>query len=256
MPLTKEDKIKICNYYDETINKLHPITSFTAHPIYPNIINYGYEPTNEEKYHIDSAFEIATELTEQISTKNREDILDFIGIPDFIPNLHVHTRVLNNRSISLEDAILYREVLETVIISKPTKIRDRKSEFVFLTRCIKIKLTNNISFLLEDTLIVSYNLFEYFKHSIQQQYPEIKNTLEFNDQLWKEIKSKQGYVDEIRTKSNFSSNENLSNYLKNNYSCDCNNKWSYKGIIKIDNRKATNREENIKSLGYSLKKIL
>ena len=100
MSLTNKDKIHICSYYDTILNRLQPLSSFMEHPLYPNFINFDYEPTEEEQRHIDSAFTSATLMTDHISTKSREDILNFIGQPGFLPNLHVHTRVLNKYATS------------------------------------------------------------------------------------------------------------------------------------------------------------
>lgn len=256
MSLTKKDKIRICERYDSLLKGLYPITHFTKHPIYPNFINFDYEPTAEEQKHITSAFDIATELTDQISSGNREDILNFIGQPGFEPSLHVHTRVLNKYATSLEDAILYREVKDTVLVNKLAMGKRDKEKYVKLTKCYKIQLTSGLSFVTERSLFLQETIYELLIDIVKRNNGDMLDEGSFNEILWQEALKRETAISEIKEHYNFTSTEELNEHLSARYGYAYKGKWLPRGVIKLDNRKPFERETKVESIATTFKRSL
>lgn len=256
MSLTNKDKIHICTYYDTILNKLQPLSKFMQHPIYPNFINFDYEPTEEEQRHIDSAFTSATLMTDHISTKSREDILNFIGQPGFLPNLHVHTRVLNKYATSLEDTILYREVKESVIINRLQMGKRDTEQYVKITKCFKIQLTKDLSYVLEKSLFVQNPVFELIEGIVKRNTNDMVDPSTLNELIWQEIIKREAAISEIKDSNNFISEEELNEYLCGKYGYEYKGLWTSKGVIKLDNRKPLTEGQKPESLAVSFKKSL
>lgn len=256
MSLTNKDKILICTYYDTILNKLQPLSKFMQHPIYPNFINFDYEPTEEEQKHIDSAFTSATLITDHINTKSREDILNFIGQPGFLPNLHVHTRVLNKYATSLEDTILYREVKESIIINRLQMGKKNTEQYVKITKCFKIQLTKDLSYVLEKSLFVQNPVFELIEGIVKRYTNDMVDPSTFNELIWQEIIKREAAISEIKDSSNFTSEEELNEYLCGRYGYGYKGLWTSKGVIKLDNRKPLTEGQKPESLAVSFKKSL
>ena len=256
MSLTNKDKIHICTYYDTILNKLQPLSKFMQHPIYPNFINFDYEPTEEEQRHIDSAFTSATLITDQISTKSREDILNFIGQPGFLPNLHVHTRVLNKYATSLEDTILYREVKESVIINRLQKGKRDTEQYVKITKCFKIQLSKDLSYVLEKSLFVQCPVFELIEGIVKRNTNDVVESSTLNELIWQEIIKREAAISEIKDSNNFTNVEELNEYLRGKYGYGYKGLWTSKGVIKLDNRKPLTEDQKPESLAVSFKKSI
>lgn len=256
MSLTNKDKIHICSYYDTILNRLQPLSNFMKHPLYPNFINFDYEPTEEEQRHIDSAFTSATLMTDHISTKSREDILNFIGQPGFLPNLHVHTRVLNKYATSLEDTILYREVKESVIINKLKMGKRDTEKYIKVTKCFKIQLTKDLSYVLEKSLFVQEPVFELIEGIVKRNTNDMVDPVTLNELIWQEIIKREAAISEIKDSNNFTSTEELNEYLTGKYGYGYKGIWTSKGVIKLDNRKPLANDKKPESLVTSYKKSL
>lgn len=256
MSLTKKDKIRICESYDSLLKDLYPITRFTKHPIYPNFINFDYEPTAEEQKHINSAFDIATSLTDQISSGSREEILNFIGQPGFEPSLHVHTRVLNKYATSLEDAILYREVKDTVIVNRLKMGKRDKESYIKLTKCYKIQLTSGLSFVTERALFLQETIYELLQDIVKRNNGDMLDEASFNEILWQEALKREAAISEIKDHYNFTSEEELNEHLTNRYGYAYKGTWTPRGVIKLDNRKPFERENKVESLTTTFKRSL
>lgn len=256
MSLTNKDKIHICTYYDTILNKLQPLSKFMQHPIYPNFINFDYEPTEEEQRHIDSAFTSASLMTDHTSTKSREDILNFIGQPGFLPNLHVHTRVLNKYATSLEDTILYREVKESVIINRLQMGKRDTEQYVKITKCFKIQLTKDLSYVLEKSLFVQNPVFELIEGIVKRNTNDMVDPSTLNELIWQEIIKREAAISEIKDSNNFTSEEELNEYLCGRYGYGYKGLWTSKGVIKLDNRKPLTEGQKPESLAVSFKKSL
>ena len=255
MALTNTDKMIICKHYDSLLSQLSPISKFMKHPIYPNFINFDYEPTDHEQSHIESAFNIATTLTSKISSGSREDILNFIGQPGFYPEIHIGTRVLNKYSISLEDTILYRNVSESIIVTRESRKKEEDS-FVKLTKCYKINLSRELNYVLERTLVIPENIFDLFVDIIKRNNGEMLDYKTFYELVWQEIIKREGHITELKITNNFTSNKDLEAYLTTRYGQNYKKYWNHKGIIRLDNRKPLKDQKNPERISITYKKSL
>lgn len=253
MSLTHKDNIYICSYYDNLLSRLQPISKFMKHPFYPNFINLDYEPTSEEQKHIDSAFNAATEIADHISTKDREDVLNFIGKPRLLPNLHVHTRVLNKYATSLEDTILYREVKESIIVNKIRASKKGKESYIKITKCFKLQLTKDVSYVLEKSLFVETAVFELLTNIVRSNNSSMLTESEFYELVWQEIKKREAAIDQTKNAGNYISEQDLNDHLITEYGYGYKGNWKSKGIIKLDNRKPIEPNQQPESLVITYK---
>lgn len=256
MSLTKQDKIKICSHYDSLLSSIRPLSSFLRHPFYPNFINFDYSPTNAEHEHQYSAQDAAAELQRTIKNADQEEILDFIANPTFEPSLHVHTRVMNAYKTSLEDTILYRNVSESLIINKLPSDPREKDRFVRITKCFKINLSDELTYLLEKTLVIQDNVFNLFVDIVKRNNGEGLDYQTFYELVWQEIISRKAYLSDIKITNNFASNKELETYITDRYGENYKKYWQYKGIIKLDNRKPIDHQNSPESLQLTFKKSL
>lgn len=249
MSLTNKDKIKICKHYDSILNGLKPVSAFMEEPFYPNFINYDYSPTEEEVKHAAHAYSIANTLTRKVSSRSRHDILGFIATPSFTPILEVRTGNYKENTISLEDSILYREVKDNVVIRRKKDSNDYE-----LTRLIIIKMSDEIYYLNEKTIIVLEKTYDALRAKLAKKHALTTSAPALDRIIWAEIVTKGSYEAEISTKKNIHTEEELDYYLSHKYKFTYNrNNWEYKGVIKLDNRKINAKTGETQTLTDSYK---
>lgn len=233
MSLEYGDKAIICRKYDSLLSQLRPIHAFMRHPYYPNMINFDeYYQTEEETKHITHSLLLSKEIGNQLK-KDSEEVLEYIKKPDFIPELTTYNRTLEENRTSLEDTILYRNVSDTLILEeKPTK-----DGFIKISRCYLLYLSKNITYLSEKTLFLPINVYQLLEKIVKKRLEEGKIEGEFPQLLWGEIE-KRRIEPEIRTtNTNFLSKTDLDQYMTAKYGISYQNKWNYRGIFRLDNRK-------------------